>query len=671
MIRPLVCASLLLFLVGFTEPVRADAKSDTLRIASLERLIRDPNPRVRLEALRSLARLKTAESAQLALQVLELPMDPTLDYALWLTINDLSEPWIAALQSGRWDPTGRDKQLAFALKSIRPEQASRVLGKALADNRLTRDGSGPWIELIGAAGAGAELGLLYTRLLEDSFSPTAATRALQSLAEASRSRRIRPTGDLKAILKLIGSKNPEIRAAALQLAGLWKSLSPSELNLVGLAESDPSDTVKATAFDVLRTSGDPSTPASLARLATSKDPSTQIRAALAWAALDINAAAKPIVEVLKTLDDESRAIDFWRAVLSIKGAGKIITNLLPESGLPPASARAGVRAAREGGRSDVELASAIARSGGLAADAQAFTTQWIRDLAAKTVASGDPLRGESVYRRPELACLTCHAIGGAGGRVGPDMTSIGASAPLDYLIESVLKPDAKIKEGYHGVIVDTKDGQTLSGTVVRESGTELVLRSPSNQELILPKSTIEHKANATASLMPGGLIDALSEAEQADIFAFLSRLGKPGDFDASRGGVARRWRLANLVHTDVQNGQGDWMWSAKVTDRRWTEIYSRVNGDLTRSLMEGGTKANFWISKLAVLAMTEITLPQAGRATFSLIANPTTELWIDGKKVLAPVQLTAGIHRVIVKLDPARVPERIRLETADASFKLD
>ncbi len=70
MIRPLVCASLLLFLVGFTEPVRADAQSDTLRIASLERLIRDPNPRVRLEALRSLARLKTAESAQLALQVL-------------------------------------------------------------------------------------------------------------------------------------------------------------------------------------------------------------------------------------------------------------------------------------------------------------------------------------------------------------------------------------------------------------------------------------------------------------------------------------------------------------------------------------------------------------------------------------------------------------------------
>jgi hypothetical protein len=87
--------------------------------------------------------------------------------------------------------------------------------------------------------------------------------------------------------------------------------------------------------------------------------------------------------------------------------------------------------------------------------------------------------------------------------------------------------------------------------------------------------------------------------------------------------------------------------------------------------MEGGTKANFWISKLAVLAMTEITLPQAGRASFSLIANPTTELWIDGKKVSCPLQLTAGLHRVIVKLDPSRVPERIRLETADASFKLD
>ena len=58
--------------------------------------------------------------------------------------------------------------------------------------------------------------------------------------------------------------------------------------------------------------------------------------------------------------------------------------------------------------------------------------------------------------------------------------------------------------------------------------------------------------------MPAGLVDALNEQEQSDLFAFLSRLGKPGDYDASKGGVARRWRLAQTVHTDAQAGQESW-----------------------------------------------------------------------------------------------------------------
>jgi len=61
---------------------------------------------------------------------------------------------------------------------------------------------------------------------------------------------------------------------------------------------------------------------------------------------------------------------------------------------------------------------------------------------------GDAARGEAVFRRKELSCFQCHAIGGAGGQVGPDFMSLGASAPVDYLVESILVPDAKQKEGF-------------------------------------------------------------------------------------------------------------------------------------------------------------------------------------------------------------------------------
>ena len=80
------------------------------------------------------------------------------------------------------------------------------------------------------------------------------------------------------------------------------------------------------------------------------------------------------------------------------------------------------------------------------------------------VATGDPVRGEAVFRRKELQCLACHGTGGAGGQVGPDLTSIGASAPVDYLVESLLIPNKAVKEGYHAVRIVTANGTALAPT---------------------------------------------------------------------------------------------------------------------------------------------------------------------------------------------------------------
>ena len=113
------------------------------------------------------------------------------------------------------------------------------------------------------------------------------------------------------------------------------------------------------------------------------------------------------------------------------------------------------------------------------------------------------------------------------------MTSMGASSPLDYIIESTLVPNKKIKEGYSSILVKTKDDQEISGILVRESNEELILRNAANQEVSVPKNDIHSRANG-ASLMPSGLIDTLTNNERPDLFRFLGELGKPGPFDASR-----------------------------------------------------------------------------------------------------------------------------------------
>src|SRR5580765_1789602 len=214
--------------------VASAASSNDQRLAAIEKLVRDDSPRVRLEALRALANIPSARSAELALSVLDKPMDPFLDYALWLTINDLADPWIAAIKSGEWKVEGHEKQLEFGLKAIDPEKASMVLGQLLQNKPLPRDGGGAWIELIGRAGGAKELQRLFDQVLANGFDEPAAVRAFAALNEASRLRNVRPSSGLDNAGKLFDNPSEKIRAEALRLAGTWKELKQYFPQLVSI-----------------------------------------------------------------------------------------------------------------------------------------------------------------------------------------------------------------------------------------------------------------------------------------------------------------------------------------------------------------------------------------------------------------------------------------------------
>ncbi len=69
-------------------------------IALLAQAARDPHPRVRLEALRSLSFFPQREAVLAALAVTEQPMDQGLDYALDACLSGLAEVWQPALAQG-------------------------------------------------------------------------------------------------------------------------------------------------------------------------------------------------------------------------------------------------------------------------------------------------------------------------------------------------------------------------------------------------------------------------------------------------------------------------------------------------------------------------------------------------------------------------------------------
>jgi putative heme-binding domain-containing protein len=628
--------------------------------------IADVHPRVRLEAARALARIPSARSAELVLSALERPLDPHLEYALWLSINDLAHPWAAAVESGAWNPAGRQKQLEYGLKAIEPALASQLLARVMKD--IPRDGAGGMIELAGQAAGPAQLRQLYDQVLNSGFDDGATARALAALGEAARLRNARPSGDLAGISRLLESSNEKVRAASIRLAGIWRISAATPLLLRVAEASNSLPGVRQAAFDGLRDIGGKEATDGLRVLSRApNNDQTRRMAALALAGIDLKGSVDQVLEAAALAQTEEQSLGFWRALLNNKGAAPALTRGLAKAKLPETSARAGLRAAREGGRTEPDLILALARAGGLSDESQNLTEEELHRIAYN-VPHGDAARGEAVYRRKELACLTCHSIGGAGGKVGPDMTSLGASAVLDYIVESVIAPNKKVKEGFNSIQVATKDGLELSGILVRENSEELVLRDAANKEVSIPKKNIETR-KLGGSLMPAGLADILTESERLDLFRFLSELGKPGPFDASKGNVARVWRINSTkgVASDPNAFGGE------VTNPAWTPLYANVNGSLLKQdlLAEPGAAQR----EEPILAATRFQSSRAGKVKLKLAGLNSPKAWLDGKPVGGDAEinadLPAGAHTLVLKIDPRQLPESIKLESPDVSFLVD
>ena len=329
-------------------------------------------------------------------------------------------------------------------------------------------------------------------------------------------------------------------------------------------------------------------------------------------------------------------------------------------------AKAGLRPAREGGQNQ-PLVQALIKSAGLTLSEAQLTPEELQTLARQALAVGDAARGERIYRRPELACMVCHAIGGAGGKVGPDMTSIGASAPTDYLVESLLYPSAKIKEGYHSVIITTKDQQELSGMITRETATEIMLRNAANQEVQVAVKNIAKRTSA-GSLMPAGLIDGLLPEERLDLVKFLSQLGRPGEFDAAKGGVARAWNLYTVSSKNQHLGvervvRGD------DTLAGWEPMLTLVSGVLPGELIASTYQAI--ATTRGLYAATRFEAARSGKVNLTVVGG-LKDAWLNGVPVKAGAQMTvearAGTNRLVLQLDEAQVRTGLTVRSGEVSF---
>ena len=134
---------------------------------------------------------------------------------------------------------------------------------------------------------------------------------------------------------------------------------------------------------------------------------------------------------------------------------------------------------------------------------------------------GDVRRGQRVFNNPKFTCSLCHAIGYAGGNLGPDLTTIGKIRTARDLLESLAYPSARFVRSYEPYTVTTKNGQVLGGLLRKDSPDEIVLATGPGSETQIRRQDVAEMAPGTVSVMPQGLDSLMTTQELADLVAFL------------------------------------------------------------------------------------------------------------------------------------------------------
>lgn len=150
---------------------------------------------------------------------------------------------------------------------------------------------------------------------------------------------------------------------------------------------------------------------------------------------------------------------------------------------------------------------------------QADMAVWRKRLAAVDWSRGDRQRGAEVYER--IGCRSCHTGLSA---MGPDLRGVGQRFSRDDLFTAVLDPSRDVSDQYQGLVIETASGEFYHGFIVYEATDSLLLRTGPDAIVRVPVPEIVDRRRSALSLMPAGQLDQTTDAELADLYAYLRAL---------------------------------------------------------------------------------------------------------------------------------------------------
>jgi putative heme-binding domain-containing protein len=530
-----------------------------------------------------------------------------------------------------------------------------ALIRLLKSGRIPEERQPQIVSKIGQLGSAEDLAYLFDRSVDPKgFSIAVRVKALDALADAALTRKgLKPAGDLSRLDTLLIPETNPARIHAIRLAGLWKleAAAPALSRIVSAKGAD--DETIVAGLDALAALGDAGRPAIEVMSALDRSKHHRMLGVAALTKINPEVSAAKAAELIRDAEKGQDFAPLVAAFLDRKEGATTLAKAIDAVKLPPDNAKLALRAMFALGRADAPLMESLSKAAGIDSDTKPPTKEEMDRLVADVTAKGDAARGERVLRRPELNCMKCHSIAGAAGGVGPDLSSVGLSAPIDYVINSILVPDQAIKEQYHTLVIATTDGQIFQGIVADKDETKVVLKQANGELKIVPTSDIEESKEG-GSLMPKGLANLLTRDDFLDLVRFISELGKPGPYAIHTTPTIQRWRLLKPVPEELSNSTPDaGAFVAKVRDSdpaRWVPAYGLSTGEIPVDEFVALAE-----SKVLYLKG-EIDVSAPGNLDVDLGSTNGVSVWFDEKLVdsagtTKTWDVGAGKHTITLRVD--------------------
>ncbi|HSH94915.1 MAG TPA: c-type cytochrome [Roseimicrobium sp.] len=139
--------------------------------------------------------------------------------------------------------------------------------------------------------------------------------------------------------------------------------------------------------------------------------------------------------------------------------------------------------------------------------------------AIPELAGGNWKSGQELFNG-KAACATCHQLRGTGFRVGPELGNL-VHRDYDSVLKDIVQPGATINPDAVGYVITTRDGESVTGTRLGETDTELQIAQPGGLIAKIRKSDILKSEAMSISLMPEGLDKILTKEELRDLMTYL------------------------------------------------------------------------------------------------------------------------------------------------------